>query len=422
MLGKTFLSGKKTFDKATLLLLLCWVVYACSYIGKLSFSANINQIGAAYNESYARTGMVSTFFFFAYGIGQIVNGFLCKKYHMKLMVFAALLVGGAMNVLVAFSPSFSLLKYFWLINGVAMSFLWPIFVRLLSETMKKENIGKAIIAMGTTVAAGTLLVYGFSAFFAAFLDYRYTFCVAAISLFIISLVWLFSYDFLVTDLKKECEMEEKEEREAEKDQKGSGLVLTKKMLGILVCVLAFFAVSNNFIKDGLTAWTPDILSSLYNTPGWLSILLTLLLPLLAIPGTVLAVKLYDFVKDFIGTCTFLFFVSALLMAVVIACLGGSYSALVVTIASFSLISALMAGVNNVIGSMVPLYLKGQVNSGKLAGILNGFCYAGSTVSSYGLGAVADHFGWKAVFFVLLGVTACVIAVGVIYRLVFGKTA
>ena len=408
-------STKGGLNKSTLLLVLCWVVYTCSYIGKLSYSANINQIGTAFGVPYAQTGMVSTFFFFAYGIGQIVNGMLCKRYNIKYVVFTCLMVGSAMNVLVAFAPDFALMKYFWMVNGIAMSFLWPTLIRLLSETIKKENIDRAIVVMGTTVATGTFLVYGISALFAAVLDYRWTFCVAAFFLVTISVVWFFSFDGLVIPLRKECEEEEKEERAAESLQGASHMKLSKKALALLICILAFFAVVNNFVKDGLTAWTPDILSSLYETPGWLSILLTLLLPLLAIPGTVFAVKVYNVVKNFIGACTAMFVMSAVLMGLVIAFLSGSTAAFFITIISFALISSLMSGIDNIIVSMVPLQLKGQVDSGRLAGVLNGFCYLGSTISAYGLGAIADNWGWKAVFYVLLCMAVVVVVVGMIYR-------
>lgn len=56
----------------------------------------------------------------------------------------------------------------------------------------------------------------------------------------------------------------------------------------------------------------------------------------------------------------------------------------------------------------------------LAGILNGFCYLGSTISSYGLGAVADASGWRAVFVLLLSVGCAVTLIGGIY-LIFNKT-
>ena len=54
-------------------------------------------------------------------------------------------------------------------------------------------------------------------------------------------------------------------------------------------------------------------------------------------------------------------------------------------------------------------MKGQ-NSGRLAGILNGFCCLGSALSSYGLGLIADMGGWNAVFWLLFSL--CVIAVGI----------
>ena len=96
-------------------------------------------------------------------------------------------------------------------------------------------------------------------------------------------------------LRRECEEEEKVEKESG-ERSVANISITKAALGLLICILAFFAVVNNFVKDGLTTWTPDILNALYGTQDWLSILLTLLLPLLAIPGTVFAVKVYNVVK------------------------------------------------------------------------------------------------------------------------------
>ena len=182
--------GKGGFSKSTLLLILCWVVYTCSYIGKLSYGANIKLIGDAFNVSNASTGLVSTCFFFAYGIGQIVNGIMCKKYNVKYVVFTCLAIASAMNICIAFSPKFELLKFFWLVNGIVMSFLWPTLIRLLSETMKKDKIDRAIVVMGTTVATGTFLIYGISALFAAIGDYRWSFCVAALLLVSIAVVWV----------------------------------------------------------------------------------------------------------------------------------------------------------------------------------------------------------------------------------------
>ena len=151
---------KKALGSSTLLIVLCWTVYTCSYLGKLGYNANITQIEEVYSISHSTAGMVSTFFFFAYGIGQIFNGIFSRKYNIRLFVFGSLLVSGLMNILVAISENFSLVKYFWLINGAALSVLWPSLIRLLSETLDEKEIGRAVIVMGTTVATGTFFVYG----------------------------------------------------------------------------------------------------------------------------------------------------------------------------------------------------------------------------------------------------------------------
>ena len=135
----------KKIKQSTILIVLCWFVYACSYIGKVNYSANINQIMEFYNVDHSSAGLVSTFFFFAYGIGQVINGLFCKKYNLKWMVFVSLVISGVANFIVSISNNFVLIKYLWLLNGFSMSILWPSLIRLLSESLvddKGVNAGR----------------------------------------------------------------------------------------------------------------------------------------------------------------------------------------------------------------------------------------------------------------------------------------
>lgn len=154
--------------KENYLIILCFLVYTCSYIGRLSYNSNINQIGNEFNLTYSQTGLVTTFFFFAYGIGQVVNGILCKKYNIKYVIFISLLSSSILNLLLVNISNVNIFKYIWMLNGFSMSVLWPSLIRLLSETISKERIGKAIVLMGSTVAIGTFLIYGISSLFVAF--------------------------------------------------------------------------------------------------------------------------------------------------------------------------------------------------------------------------------------------------------------
>ena len=399
--------SKKNLTSVGILIALCWLVYTCSYLGKLGYNANITQIESVFGVSHATAGMVSTFFFFAYGIGQIVNGLLCKKYNIRYVVFGSLLISGLMNALVGLSNNFFLVKYFWLINGGALSVLWPSLIRLLSETMDEKNMPRAVIVMGTTVATGTFFVYGLSALFVKFLTYTVMFFVAGILLPTIALLWIVVYPHLVKTKKEAC-------IQVQTEEKKRGLT----GLWIPILIMAVFAVVDNLTKDGLTTWVPMILKETYGLPDYVSILLTMLLPILAIFGTTVAVALRKKIKDFVVLCAFLFASSAFFISVVILCLPSGI--FVVTLASFGIVACLMSGVNNVITSMAPLYWKKRVNSGMLAGILNGCCYLGSTISAYGLGAIADVGGWNSVFYLLFGICALCTLLGVLYMTVRKK--
>ena len=289
--NKITLEAKKN-KKATLLIILCWLVYTCSYIGKLGYNANITQIETLFGVTHAEAGMVSTFFFFAYGVGQIINGILCKKYNVRYVVFGSLILSGVMNWLVGVVHSFEALKYFWLINGAALSVLWTSLIRLLSEALEEKYMGRAVIVMGTTVATGTFLVYGMSALFVALRRFQTIFYLAGILLPLIAVVWMVSYPFLT---KKQAVSEVCQEKETTCVE---GSSKTLKGLWIIFIILAFYAVVNNLVKDGLTTWVPMILKDLYHLPDYISILLTIFLPILAIFGTAVSVWLHKKIKNF----------------------------------------------------------------------------------------------------------------------------
>ena len=393
----------KKLNKTTLLIALCWLVYTCSYLGKLGYNANIIQIESVFNVSHSTAGIVSTFFFFAYGIGQVVNGIFCKKYNLKIMVFIALIISGLMNLIVGFCNNFTLIKYCWLINGGVLAILYPSLVRALSENLDKKDLAKAVIAMGTTVATGTFLVYALSALFVAISSYVITFVLAGILLPLIAIIWFVSYPKLIQE-KVEVSQEIEQENKVKQPSKIG-------VLWISIIVLALFAIVDNFVKDGLTTWVPMILKETYYLPDYVSILLTIVLPILAIFGTSVAVFINKKVKDFVMLSTLLLLGSALFIGLVIVCLPTGLFA--VTVISFGIVSCLMAGVNNVITSMAPLYWKDKVNAGLLAGVLNGFCYLGSTLSAYGLGAVADAGGWNVVFWLLFAILVVAVIIGLV---------
>ena len=177
-------------------------------------------------------------------------------------------------------------------------------------------------------------------------------------------------------------------------------------------MLAIYGVATNLIKDGLITWVPSILKEQYEMDDSFSIILTLALPAVAMFANVFAVKIHKVITDFVLHSAALFVCSGIIIAGVIA--GLSLNQFALTLVGFAVVCFLISSSNTLITSIFPLFMKGKLNSGLIAGILNGFCYLGSTLSSYGLGVIADNFGWTSVFWVLLAVCALVCVGSVVY--------
>ena len=393
---KTVKQAKKKLN--ALPIIMCWLAYTAAYLGRFSYASNIISIESFYGVLHADAGLVSTCFFFAYGAGQVINGIFNKRYNKKYVMSGALIVSAIVNFLFFLRIPFNYLKYLWLLNGVAQSVLWPCLIALLSDTLKKSDLPSALVALSSTVATGTFLAYGASALFTYFNAFYLSFLFGTISMAIIAVLWVFKYNkaFVLN-----VERDEEEETTTQSTQKTKG-VLGRAII-ILLVVLCLCAVVDNLVKDGLNTWVPSILKENFHLDDSLSIILTLVLPVLGFFGGSFNPYLEKKLKSFVPLLGFWFLLTAIFTVVVILFLNTSW---IVVLLSFGLISLFTHGANGVVTGMAPLYMRDKINSGLLAGILNGCCYVGSTISSYCLGLVADNVGWTGVF-VLLLVVCCV---------------
>lgn len=374
----------KASDGAHLLIFLAWLLYTISYLGKVNYSANITQMVDYYQISKAEAGLVPSFFFFAYGIGQVVNGLLCKKYNIKWMIFLSLFVSAVINLIVALTPNFEIIKWLWMLNGFMLSILWPTLVRLLSGALPQKDLGKSSVIMGTTVATGTLVIYGLSSIFAMFDMFKLSFYTASFLDLIVAVLWIFLYRKAF-----KCAYEEKTKEaiphnnETKKEKSFKNDKAEKSIIYITICVLCLYAVIVNLTKDGLTTWVPSILKENFAMSDSVSILLTLTLPIVAIFGNFDALKTHKLIPDYITHCFVVFIIIGGIVGVIIA--GISRTQIIFTLVGLMFVNFMASSLNSLITSIFPIFMREKVNSGLFAGVLNGFCYVGSTISSYGLG-------------------------------------
>lgn len=384
--------------KQQILIVIACLVYSFAYTGRYSYNANIAPIMAFYNVTRAEAGLTGTFFFFAYGAGQLIHAIFCRFYPRKYIIPGVLGVSAILNIAVFCGVPFGAIKYLWLLNGICQSVLWPTLVLVLSDTMDSVMMKRAVFAMSLTVVIGTVISYGGSAIFNLFDLFRGAFLLGAVLMVAIGIAWLVGYDVLTVE---NAGLAEAHAASSEATTAGGGSrkrAANGALIGLFAVCGLFMAV-DNFVKDGLNTWTPVILKERFGVGDSLSIVLTVALPFCGVFGAMLALRMNRKIKDFRALSG-----SLLLLLSVCICgilLSMKLESMVLTVAFLGVVSCFAHGINSIMTSIMPFAMRDKVNPGFLAGLMNSAGYVGSTASAYGLGVIADRTDWNTVMYILL---------------------
>ena len=384
--------------KQQILIVIACLVYSFAYTGRYSYNANIAPIMAFYNVTRAEAGLTGTFFFFAYGAGQLIHAIFCRFYPRKYIIPGVLGVSAILNIAVFCGVPFGAIKYLWLLNGICQSVLWPTLVLVLSDTMDSVMMKRAVFAMSLTVVIGTVISYSGSAIFNLFDLFRGAFLLGAVLMVAIGIAWLIGYDTLTVE---NAGLAEAHAASSEATTAGGGSrkrAANGALIGLFAVCGLFMAV-DNFVKDGLNTWTPVILKERFGVGDSLSIVLTVALPFCGVFGAMLALRMNRKIKDFRALSG-----SLLLLLSVCICgilLSMKLESMVLTVAFLGVVSCFAHGINSIMTSIMPFAMRDKVNPGFLAGLMNSAGYVGSTASAYGLGVIADRTDWNTVMYILL---------------------
>ena len=394
---------------------LCWIVYAAAYLGRLNYSACLVEIVNTEGWTKGMAGLIATGFFITYGCGQLVNGVIGDKISPKIMVATGLGVSGITNLLFLYAPGILEAALLWCVNGFAQSMIWSPLIRLLSEWLPAEKRLKACIHMNSTVPVGTLVVYGMSAALVFLGSWRWVFYTSGILLIVISLIWLKGIHGIEKKLEPVLDPAFNERKEADQKQTKTKEGSFRKAAfasALPLCCIGLFM--QGMLKDGVTTWIPTFLEENFGLTAAAAILSTTIVPIINLGGVYLASYVdHKFFKNEVFTAMLFFMTSV--GTLVLLTFSPIHSA------GFSLVllagtTTFMMGVNTLLASMMPSYYVRYGITATVTGTLNASAYLGCAVSSYGNGAIVEHFGWNTIMYfwcvsALIGVIVCAIGAG-----------
>lgn len=382
------------------LCLLCCLAYFMSYMTRLNYAACMVELQSALGIGKSMAGLPVTACFLSYGFGQIICGILGDKFKPQMMIFAGLLGACGCNLLVACCPRMEIIIPVWCANGFFQAMLWPPMVRIMAEclSMKWYQHSCVLVTMASSVA--TIMVYLFTPVCIQVSGWRAVFVLPAVLGLVAAVVWWFHTRKLTSDKEVE-ETAAKPGREEEKNsQSGKKSLLVQLMTDAPLAVILVAIILQGTLRDGITTWMPVYMSENFGMSNASSILSAAALPIFSVFSVLFASVLLGRLKSEVFTAACLFGTGALAGAMMLAAFG---SLPVVCIVMMTLITGCAHGINLMLISRVPgrFTRYGKVSS--VSGLLNSATYVGSSLSTYGFGAVAEACGWMPVVGIWIGI-------------------
>ena len=397
----------------TLLFVLCWIAYFTSYLGRLNYSSAMTVMIKETVLSKSQAGFISMTYFFAYGIGQLLNGFLGDKVNPRKMIFLGLSISGAANLIMGCFADFGIMAAVWCINGYAQAMIWPPIIRIFAEMLEEKTKLRFCINIISTQALGTLASYLLSAAVIYLNGWKGVFFAAAALLIAAALLW----DIKFRKIEKysiEFGIEDGTEDEIKSGSRKENQVLFLSILtgsGILVILIP--VIVHGVLKDGVTSWVPTYISETFFTSPALSILVTTVLPVINLTGAYAAQYLYRKWKKQETKTAACFFLAA---TVSLLCLWlfGSKS-LLLTVILLSVITASMMAVNTIFVNLLPLRFERAGRVSTVSGFLNSMAYLGCAISTFTIGILVQNNGWENTILSWLVITFLALIICILFR-------
>lgn len=411
---------KKSFYKITapskimLLFGLCWIVYFCTYLGRLNYSASLTEIIGTEGFSKGEAGLIGTGFFFAYGIGQLISGFLGDHLSPKWMIFGGMVISGFVNLGMSVLNNAYVMTIVWCANGLAQAFIWSPMIRLLYEYLKTDTRLKACLYLNSTVPIGTMAAYGITAVIISKGTWRNVFLMAAAVLILIGCVWLFGMTVVEQYAKKHGEIEEQVLlRQEEKKEKQEGFAWKTVLISSGLLFLMGALIAQGALKDGVTTWIPTYINETYEVGSITAILSTMVIPIFNLVGVYLAsVVNQKWGKGEIKTAGIFFVVCAGSLSIL---WGSSGKSLIISLLMLAFSTTAMMAVNTMLIAVLPSRFGVIGKASSISGILNSSVYIGGAISTYGIGALSNAWGWSKTIFLWL---ICAVIAAIICFAVF----
>lgn len=384
----------------------CFLAYVCSYIGRKNFSACLPEMIEEGFLTKTVGGYITTAYMLVYGTGQLVNGALGSRYKPVYMIGVGLFGAAGCNFLMGIMPSAMPMPIIWAANGLFHSMLWAPIIRVFTDQIPDEQRLSAGANIGASCSVGAILAFVIPAVMLKFYSWRCVFFVSSLILFLSFVIWVLGNHHLRKYLRLMDVVctNERTRLFAQTSTAGDGVAESTKprkysllsiMLATGIWVVFFALLCNGALRDGVESWAPTFFKEQFGISSSKAALMSVVIPIISISGTYTSNWLNNrYIKNELYTACLMFVIASV---AVLACYFMRHTNVLICAVFVALSTAAMWGANHMFLTQLPYHFATYGLSAALTGLLNGFIYFSSALSSGLYGIIADRIGnWDVI--------------------------
>lgn len=367
---------------------LCFLLYLPLGFARYNYSACLLAILAAEPFSRAAAGFIGTVSFFAFALGTALSGFVADRASSRRLVLAALVVSALSNLVFYCTRSYAVMLVAWAFNGLAHGPVFSCVMRLLSACYPRERVTGASLAIQCAFFAGMGVAYALSALLIRLCSWREAFLAAAVACAAFAIPW--NFGLRCADPYTDARPAEPPRGSAPEPAAPSAWRLIR---GAGLAVVPLSLAVQGILRDGVTAWGPSYVGDLFQLDASLAVASNMVIPFVSVLGIFAADLARRLFRGNELTTAGVFFVCSAGMLAALLFTSGSSLALSLLLLAVS--TACMSATNAMLLNAVPLQFGAYGKSGAISAAFNTAVYAGSGLSTCGIGMVVTAFGWSA---------------------------
>ena len=383
-------------------ILLAWLAYILSYLGRANYNACVLEIVTTVGAERSLAGMVSSVLSIFYAIGQLTSGFILKRFSPVPVVGVELLAVSLINLLFPNVGGFGAMALLWALNGCVQSTLLTSLTRLFVENLEEPYLSKSAVVINTVGAVGGVTNYLLTWLLLKYANWQSVFFVSSGCLFLFCVVWMIFMPRLTSHKEEGHTKEWLKKQEIMHSHDRDSLSVTIKNLGRhLKRHGAVFALTGCFtvgiLREGVLLWSPSYINDTFTLGTAMSTVMTVFVPMVQICGAMLAGRINSRIYNLHFPAAVLFGLSglSLLLLPILGRVALGFTLLLFVVNAVSLTTCLTCYL-----SMFPLRFFAPEETPLITGVSNFCTHVGEFFATIGIGWLSEKLSWTPTFILL----------------------